>query len=540
MKKLFYLTIVFSGLMLFSCASTPKNIDRTDITQTENENINENSETEGETQAEGQTEGEDETQSEGQNEGEEGESSDDDMTEKVEDEELPELPPLPDEEDQETENLPVIPEEPDVPVVSEENEGKNGTGATGSKSGEAGDGVTVTEGDGTETSDSDENAGNETGLENQDENSEASDEDGSGTEEDVDEESEEDNSDEGDGDSDLEADEDEEAEEEEVIVPSRTLVVPKNQLIDITYPGKGWIYQGCIDEEGEVDVRNRYFVFSGRRLGGENTTFTLRSRNAGKYLLHFYKNDSLSGTYIDDYLLIEVTQTVSQNQNHVKAPDYAVLVPPKPTITAETLKQKKIEEEKKKQEASADSGTQSEEADKPLKRSNSSGNESRIENINSASEKEENDGSALKTVIQDSDEKAAEGSSYSKATQGITQNQDNLSFEGEEEQEDEDSLVEEINYSPDELLKEANSAYDSKKYREALSLVDKFLEIAVSRIDEGLFLKGKTLETKSQVQNIKEAVRIYDLLLENYPQSFLWEDAKKRSIFLKRFYINIR
>ena len=71
--------------------------------------------------------------------------------------------------------------------------------------------------------------------------------------------------------------------------PSRTMTAKKNQLIEVEYPGRGWIYQGNIDEKGNVDARQKNFVFGGRKLGAENQTFSIRARNPGKYLLHFYK-----------------------------------------------------------------------------------------------------------------------------------------------------------------------------------------------------------------------------------------------------------
>ena len=107
-------------------------------------------------------------------------------------------------------------------------------------------------------------------------------------------------------------------------VPSRSMTVKRNQLIDVVYPGKGWIYQENIDEEGNSDVRNKNFIFGGRKLGGENQSFTLRSRVPGKFLLHFYKNDTLTGNYIDDYLEVIVTdEAADSSAGHITAPSYA-------------------------------------------------------------------------------------------------------------------------------------------------------------------------------------------------------------------------
>ena len=89
------------------------------------------------------------------------------------------------------------------------------------------------------------------------------------------------------------------------------------------------------------------------------------------------------------------------------------------------------------------------------------------------------------------------------------------------------------------LLDKAQELYEQKNYEEAKKVLDKFMLSSVSKIDEALFLQGKILEAKSPVQNIKGAVDSYDLIVKRYPKSKFWTQANKRSIYLKRFYINI-
>ena len=90
------------------------------------------------------------------------------------------------------------------------------------------------------------------------------------------------------------------------------------------------------------------------------------------------------------------------------------------------------------------------------------------------------------------------------------------------------------------LLKTASKLYDSKDFENALKVITKFFDKASGKIDEGLYLQGQILEAKSPVQNIKDAIESYDLVVKNYPASPLWEKARNRKTFLQRFYINIR
>lgn len=110
--------------------------------------------------------------------------------------------------------------------------------------------------------------------------------------------------------------------------PSRTVEVKNNQYIDVTYPGNGWVYIG---EEGGISLLN-YF---GRKTDNGNTVFTLRTKAAGTTLLHFYKVDALSGSYIDDYLEVVVAPEISSQQDRVQVPLYemtSALTPPASVI----------------------------------------------------------------------------------------------------------------------------------------------------------------------------------------------------------------
>ena len=96
--------------------------------------------------------------------------------------------------------------------------------------------------------------------------------------------------------------------------PSPTLSVSmkNSQYLDVTYPEGGWIFLG---EEGEKPLL-RYF---GRKIAGDVTSFSLRSRAEGKTVLHFYKNTA--DGVIDDYIEVEI-KGKNETQERVKAMPY--------------------------------------------------------------------------------------------------------------------------------------------------------------------------------------------------------------------------
>ena len=295
----------------------------------------------------------------------------------------------------------------------------------------------------------------------------------------------------------------EEIQENTKIIPSRSVSMKNYQYLDIVYPGNGWIYLGESDN-------SKNFIFYGRKLGGKDTSFTLRSKNPGRFILHFYKNDALTGNFIDDYLEVIVDDEKSSSNEHILCPMYKEIVPPKyekNQVKEENLqKEELLQENQNTTEASPQEKTQT--------------------------EKEEQDIQG-KTVIQNASSLQDENS-----LEKTVSPENSLKFENP--QNPLETQKEEIESLPVELLLDkAQELYEQKNYEEAKKVLDKFMLSSVSKIDEALFLQGKILEAKSPVQNIKGAVDSYDLIVKRYPKSKFWTQANKRSIYLKRFYINI-
>ena len=295
----------------------------------------------------------------------------------------------------------------------------------------------------------------------------------------------------------------EEMQEKSEIIPSRSVSMKNYQYLDIVYPGNGWIYLGESDN-------SKNFIFYGRKLGGKDTSFTLRSKNPGRFILHFYKNDALTGNFIDDYLEVIVDDEKSSSNEHILCPMYKEIVPPKyekNQVKEENLqKEELLQENQNTTEASPQEKTQT--------------------------EKEEQDIQG-KTVIQNASSLQDENSLEKTVSPENSLKSENPQNPLETQKEEIESLPVEL------LLDKAQELYEQKNYEEAKKVLDKFMLSSVSKIDEALFLQGKILEAKSPVQNIKGAVDSYDLIVKRYPKSKFWTQANKRSIYLKRFYINI-
>ncbi|QTQ14427.1 hypothetical protein HRQ91_08150 [Treponema parvum] len=345
-------------------------------------------------------------------------------------------------------------------------------------------------------------------------------------------------------------------------VPSRSVSIKKNQYLDVEYPGSGWIYMGGAEKENKM-------TFFGKKISSENTVFILRSRVPGTTLLHFYKNDLLTGNYIDDYLEVIIeNETAGSPQTHVKAPSYADIVPPEPDRTL--LEEKQIPKDKetgnpteadfakaKPTGNSAEASFAQPQADQTQPQSALRSDSFKATTTTAQAAQmplnAENSGSnAGRTVVQAT---GSDGRSYQVQE---AQNQENSASEnmppvsGRNQTVASESTAVIINQNQNaetseandmtssDILKNAQEAYDKGLYEKSLSLLTDFFEKSQTDVDKALYLQGQNFEAESPIKNIKNAIDSYDTIVKNFRQSPLWQNARERSIYLKRFYIDIR
>ncbi|MCR5724163.1 MAG: hypothetical protein K6G80_03660 [Treponema sp.] len=313
--------------------------------------------------------------------------------------------------------------------------------------------------------------------------------------------------------------------QKEIPHPSRSVTLKKNQYLDIVYPGSGWVYLGETDG-------TKLFTYFGRKLGTSDTTFTLRSRNAGQTMLHFYKTDALTGSYIDDYLAITITSEPATTNEHVKAPEYASVVPPKPSRQNRAAK------------SSAEEGPMPRQSTDILAPKVADGFQAAETEAEPPAEKEPESTASSKTTQGSSEDHGVKTVIQTTGTQPAEQKSPVLSSSKAAAQSSAEPALatpEAVTVSSGtELLEQAKEAYKAKHYEQALQYVQAYLESGDSRFDEALYLQGQVLEADSPVKNIRSAIDSYETLTKRYPASRLWKDANKRAIYLKRFYIDIR
>ncbi len=292
--------------------------------------------------------------------------------------------------------------------------------------------------------------------------------------------------------------ENETAEAEKEIIPSRSVTLKKFEYLDVIYPGSGWIYMGLTDNSKDI-------AYFGRKLGTKDTKFSLQARAAGRKIIHFYRNDPLTGQYLDDYIEVIISSENGSNKTHIEAPDFTLPV------------QKKEKTVKKVEETSEEVNT----ANTEVTTTTATSVPDTTKSSTTASAP-----SAIKSTSEDKNSQTADTPSLTESQPDDSNNKSTVSTE--------------TSANPDSLLQEAQLLYNEKEYKAALLKINQFFEYSTDNRDEALFLKGQILEAKSDVRDIKGSIDAYTTLTKNYPASKLWDSANKRIIYLKRFYLEVR
>ena len=300
------------------------------------------------------------------------------------------------------------------------------------------------------------------------------------------------------------------SEKEAVIIPSRSVTLKKFEYLEVSYPGTGWIYMGLTDNSKDL-------AYFGRKLGTKDTQFSLQARAAGTKIVHFYRNDPLTGNYLDDYIEVIILAENGSNKTHIKAPEYKLPVQKK------EVPEEKTEEQPETEAAAEESKAETKTETKPAETKTNT----------AAASKNATDAKTSTTAAKTTENKAASTAETKTATNATTST-------SEVSETEETVTTTQTVSDPSSLLKEAQVLYNEKEYAAALNKLNQFFEYSTDNRDEALYLKGQILEAKSDVRDIKGAMDAYTSLTKNYPASKLWDSANKRIIYLKRFYLEVR
>jgi tetratricopeptide (TPR) repeat protein len=94
--------------------------------------------------------------------------------------------------------------------------------------------------------------------------------------------------------------------------------------------------------------------------------------------------------------------------------------------------------------------------------------------------------------------------------------------------------------SPQEYLRRAREEREAGHIPQALAVLDQFMAQFPRLNDEALWLYAQLYEAPGPSRNIRSALDCYRRLINEYPQSTRYADARRRIAYLERYYINIQ
>jgi outer membrane protein assembly factor BamD (BamD/ComL family) len=93
---------------------------------------------------------------------------------------------------------------------------------------------------------------------------------------------------------------------------------------------------------------------------------------------------------------------------------------------------------------------------------------------------------------------------------------------------------------PDAYVSRAREEFDAGRTTSALFILDQFRERFPSGSDEAYWLYGQLFEANSPNRDIRTALAYYRRLIQEYPQSPRYADARRRIAYLERYYFTIQ
>ena len=92
----------------------------------------------------------------------------------------------------------------------------------------------------------------------------------------------------------------------------------------------------------------------------------------------------------------------------------------------------------------------------------------------------------------------------------------------------------------EQLYAAAQKAFEEKRYEDSLTSLQEYEAVAGEDSDKALILRARLYESDSEKRNIKAALEAYEKIVTFFPESVFWDEAKRRSTYLRRFYFDIR
>jgi hypothetical protein len=311
------------------------------------------------------------------------------------------------------------------------------------------------------------------------------------------------------------------------IVFSRIVRATAGQIVEIPFRGNGWVYLGEITSQ-------RGIAYNLRRNDSDGQTFIFTLEEPGTYVLKFYRQD-----FIRDYILNDHVQVVVGDAPTAGAGWFN---PPadRGKVVAQPRWPSPIEETQIR------SGTKP--VSEPVVTTGTTEPAKAPTSVPSAAPQQK---PAAETTAPQRTTPAPSANTQDKTPAQSTNITSPVSpssaasiaqipsIKAIEPSESTPAEKKEI-LSPEAVAQKAKENFDGGKIPEAIALLDQFMTDYPGGSDEVYWLLGQYYEANSPSRNILLSLDYYRRLVNEYPQSKRFNDARRRIAYLERYYINIQ
>ena len=302
------------------------------------------------------------------------------------------------------------------------------------------------------------------------------------------------------------------------IIYSRIVRATVGQIVEIPFRGTGWVYLGEL-------ASRRGIVYNSRRNDPEGLSFIFSLEEAGVYSLKFYRQDFIRDFIINDHVQVIAGDSPSAGAGWFGPPvdrGRVIAQPRWPSAVEEAqirsgtriASEPVISGALPSQSAAAAQPSQSTSPSQSTTPSQStSPSQSPAASQITAPSVQETPGAAQTAAPSQPDISQTDSS-------GLAPPRERL--------------------SPDVLIQRANETFEAGNVPAAIALLDQFMQDYPNGSDEAYWLLGQFYESNSPNRNILLSLEYYNRLVNEYPQSRRFNDARRRIAYLQRYYINIQ
>jgi hypothetical protein len=313
---------------------------------------------------------------------------------------------------------------------------------------------------------------------------------------------------------------------------SRVVYATVGQIVEIPFRGTGWVFLGEIASQ-------RGIVFNARRNDADGQTIIFSLEEPGTYVLKFYRRDFIRDYILNDYVQVIAEDAPKAAAGWLPADRGKVVAQPRwPSVIEETqiisgtkppaepVVTKGTTEPPAKTTTPPPASTAPASQQRPTTETNASQRTTPTPSTNTTPQTNTTPAQSSNITPPVSPSSAA----------SIAQIPSIPAIAPSEIPSAEKKEV----LSPEAAAQKAKENYDGGKIPEAIALLNQFMLDYPGGSDEIYWLLGQYYEANSPSRNILLSLDYYRRLINEYPQSKRFDDAKRRIAYLERYYINIQ